>query len=107
MDAANTGPAGGAYAQLLAALQQRMGGAPQVTQGAQSPGAIFEALNDLQKSAVTQTAGGSRKQMPGIAELMQRLQASMPPEQYRALMEDQLKANETPAAQLMRMLKLK
>jgi hypothetical protein len=72
--------------------------------GTKRGGALFDALSDIEKSAVTQTTGGSRRQMDGAPDEMLKLQRRMQPDQYREMMENQLLTNETPLAQLLEAL---
>lgn len=74
--------------------------------GSAEQGAIFNALPDEARSAVTQVTRGDAKQMPGLQKQMSALQKKMSPEAYRALMEDQIMVNSSPLAQIMNSLGL-
>jgi hypothetical protein len=84
----------------MGAILQALQGKRQAGAGEQS----FNRLGDMEKSAVTQMTEGAPRRMPGIEQIMAQLQRRMSPEEYRAMMEDQLMANENPTAQLLRAL---
>jgi hypothetical protein len=90
-------------------MDGKLGAIMQALQGRRQPSAgeqRFNGLGDTQKSAVTQMTEGAPRRMPGIEEIMAQLQRRLPPEEYRAMMEDQLRANENPQSQMLRALGL-
>ena len=78
-----------------------MGAAPK---GSAAQGAIFDALNDRERSALTQLTNGAKQRMPDLPQVMAELQRRLSPEQYAALVSDRAVVNSDPAAQLMDLL---